>query len=317
MTIKGKALHRFKEGAKMLNNVKLGIAPIAWTNDDLPELGGEIPFERCISEMAEAGFQGSEVGNKYPRDPAVLKKSLKPLGLQIASAWLSVYFTEDGREDETLRAFDAHARFLKEMGAKVIVVCECGHCIQGKPLPVLGKDKPVFTQAQWKRLFAGLEEIGKMAGDIGMKIVYHHYMGTGVQTRSEIDKLMEGTDPALVYLLSDTGHITFSGDSALSVIKDYVTRIKHVHLKDIRPSVLKEVKAKGLSFLDAVKAGVFTVPGDGCIDYKPIFKVLSDNAYEGWFIVEAEQDPVRANPLEYAKKAYKYITETIKEEGLR
>lgn len=293
----------------MLKNVKLGIAPIGWTNDDLPELGGHIPFEQCISEMAQAGFKGSEVGNKYPKDTKVLKGALKPYGLQIASAWLSVYFTEEGREEETLKSFDAHAKFLKEMGAKVIVICECGHCIQGKKLPVLGKDKPIFTEEQWKMLFTGLEKIGKKAKDMGMKIVYHHHMGTGVQSRAEIDKLMANTDPSLVYLLSDTGHITFAGDSALSLVRDYVKRIRHVHLKDIRPNILKEVKEKGLSFLDAVKAGVFTVPGDGCIDYKPIFKCLSDNNYEGWFIVEAEQDPDKANPLEYAKKAYKYITE--------
>lgn len=291
----------------MLKNVKLGIAPIAWTNDDLPELGGNIPFEQCISEMAQAGFQGSEVGNKYPRDTKVLKKALQPYRLQIASAWLSVYFTEEGREEETLKNFDAHAKFLKEMGAKVIVICECGHCIQGKKLPVLGKDKPIFSETQWKKLFSGLENIGKKAKDMDMKIVYHHHMGTGVQTRAEIDKLMENTDSSLVYILSDTGHITFAGDSALSLVEDYIKRIKHVHLKDIRPNVLKEVKEKGLSFLDAVKAGVFTVPGDGCIDYKPILKCLADNKYEGWFIVEAEQDPEKANPLEYAKKAFNYI----------
>lgn len=299
----------------MLKNVKLGIAPIGWTNDDMPELGGRIPFQQCISEMAEAGFKGSEVGNKYPKDPAVLKKALAPLGIRIASAWLSVYFTEDGREEESLRAFDAHAKFLKDMTAQVIVICECGHCIQGKPLPILGKDKPIFSRKQWKMLYAGLEKIGKKAAALGMKIVYHHHMGTGVQTRGEIDQLMNNTDPALVYLLSDTGHITFTGDDALSLVRDYVRRIKHVHLKDIRPGILKEVSKEALSFLDAIKRGVFTVPGDGCIDYRPILKCLSDNDYEGWFVVEAEQDPDRANPLEYARKAYKYITETISEGG--
>lgn len=295
----------------MLDKVKLGIAPIAWTNDDLPELGGEIPFQQCIREMAQAGFKGSEVGNKYPKDPAVLKKALAPLGLEIASAWLSVYFTEEGREEGSLKAFDAHAKFLQAMGAQVIVICECGHCIQGKPLPVLGKDKPVFNQKQWKMLYDGLEKIGKKAIDMGMKIVYHHHMGTGVQTRAEIDQLMHNTDPALVYLLSDTGHITFTGDSALSLVNDYIKRIKHVHLKDIRPDILRAVKEKNLSFLEAVKAGVFTVPGDGCIDYRPIIKCLSDNNYQGWFVVEAEQDPAKANPLEYAKKAYKYISMII------
>jgi len=292
----------------MLKNVKLGIAPIGWTNDDMPELGGHIPFEQCISEMAKAGFRGSEVGNKYPRDTAVLKKALQPLGLEIASAWLSVFFTEDGREAETLKAFDAHAKFLNEMGAKVIVICECGHCIQGKPVPILGGAKPVFTEKQWTMLSSGLEKIGKKANCLGMKIVYHHHMGTGVESRKEIDTLMARTDPSLVYLLFDTGHITFTGGDALSLLKDYIGRIKHVHLKDIRPNVLKEVREKKMSFLDAVRAGVFTVPGDGCIDYKPIVRCLADNKYEGWFVVEAEQDPDKANPFEYAKKAYRYIT---------
>ncbi|GAF89312.1 unnamed protein product, partial [marine sediment metagenome] len=240
--------------------------------------------------------------------PKVLSAALKPYKLQIASAWLSVYFTEaDGRE-KSLKAFAAHAKFLKAMGAKVIVVAECGHCIQGTQKPILG-EKPRFTDKQWGMLVVGLEIIGKQAKDMGMKIVYHHHMGTGVQTRAEVDCLMKSTNPELVYLLADTGHITFSGGEALSLVKDYAPRIKHVHLKDIRSNVLKEVKEKGMCFLDAVRAGVFTVPGDGCIDYKPIFKALSEVKYEGWFVVEAEQDPARANPLEYAKKAYKYIVE--------
>ena len=291
----------------MFKDVKLGIAPIGWTNDDLPELGGNIPFEQCIAEMAKAGFTGSEVGNKYPKDPEILKSKLQPYGLQIASAWLSVYFTEDKREEESLRTFTAHASFLNALGAKVIVICECGHCVQGKKLPILGKNKPVFNDNQWQKLKKGLEQIGKQAKDLGMKIVYHHHMGTGIQTRKEIDRLMEITDPNLVYLLADTGHITFAGDNALSLVKDYVARIKHVHLKDIRAHILHLVKEKKLSFLDAVKAGVFTVPGDGCIDYRPIFKCLDENNYTGWFVVEAEQDPAKAEPLLYAQKAYQYI----------
>jgi len=292
----------------MFKNVKLGIAPIGWTNDDLPELGGHISFEQCISEMAKAGFEGCEVGNKFPKDPETLKAALKPYDLRIASAWLSVYFTEEGKKEESLKDFAAHADFLKKMGAGVIVICECGHCIQQKKQPILG-EKPHFTDRQWDMLTSGLETIGKQAKDADMKIVYHHHMGTGVQTREEIDRLMGSTDPELVYLLADTGHITFAGGDALALVKDYSTRIKHVHLKDIRPDVLKEVKEKGLSFLDAVKAGAFTVPGDGCIDYRPIFRALAESNYEGWFVVEAEQDPDKANPLEYAIKAYNYIVE--------
>ncbi|MBU2509883.1 myo-inosose-2 dehydratase [bacterium] len=291
----------------MLNkkDIDLGIAPIGWTNDDLPELGGHIPFEQCISEMAQAGYTGTEVGNKYPREPEELKRYLNPLKLRVASAWFSTYFTE-GKKDETIIGFQRHMEFLKEMGASVIVVCECGFCIQGKNLPVL-EEKPVFNNRQWELLKTGLEGIGQMAAANRMKIVYHHHMGTGVQTRAEIDHLLGITDPQLIYLLLDTGHITYSGDDALILAEKYGTRIKHVHLKDIRRKVLEQVRTEKMSFLDSVKAGVFTVPGDGMIDFIPLFKLFERINYQGWMVVEAEQDSGKANPLEYARKAREYI----------
>lgn len=290
------------------SKVKLGIAPIAWTNDDMPELGSENTFEQCISEMALAGFTGSEVGNKYPKDTSILKKALSLRGISIASAWFSAFLTTKPFE-ATKEAFIKHRDFLYEMGAKVIVVAEQGHSIQGMiDVPVFDK-KPVFTDEEWKRLAGGLEELGKLASEKDMKIVYHHHMGTGVQTEEEIDRLMTMTDENLVYLLFDTGHLTFSGESPEKVLKKYVNRIKHVHLKDIRKDVLERVKLEKMSFLNAVKAGVFTVPGDGMIDYEPLFKTLDENSYEGWFIVEAEQDPAVANPLEYALMARRYINE--------
>ena len=288
--------------------VKLGIAPIAWTNDDMPELGKENTFEQCISEMALAGFSGSEVGNKYPTDTEVLKKALSLRNLEIASAWFSAFLTTAPLE-ETVAAFIKHRDFLHEMGAQVIVVSEQGHSVQGMmDVPVFA-GKPVFSDGEWERLARGLEELGRLAADKGMKIVYHHHMGTGVQTTAEIDRLMEMTDPSLVYLLFDTGHLTFSGENPEEVLRKYIHRIKHVHLKDIRREVLEQVKADNLSFLQAVKAGVMTVPGDGMIDFEPLFKILAANNYEGWLIVEAEQDPAKANPLEYALKARQYIRE--------
>lgn len=290
------------------SKVKLGIAPIAWTNDDMPELGRENTFEQCVSEMALAGFTGSEVGNKYPKDIKVLKKALDLRGISIASAWFSAFLTTKPFE-ETREAFIRHRDFLYEMGAKVIVVAEQGHSIQGMmDVPVFDK-KPIFTEEEWEKLARGLEELGKLAAEKDMKIVYHHHMGTGVQTTEEIDRLMGMTDENLVYLLFDTGHLTFSGENLEEILKKYVKRIKHVHLKDIREDVLKKVKEQKLSFLQAVKEGVFTVPGDGMINFEPLFKVLEENNYEGWFIVEAEQDPAKANPLEYAIKARKYIRE--------
>ena len=292
----------------MFKNVQLAIAPIAWTNDDLPELGKENTFEQCISEMALAGFSGSEIGNKYPKDPAVLKRALELRNLRIASAWFSSFLTTKPLE-ETVGAFKQHRDFLQAMGAKVIVVSEQGHSIQGmQEVPIL-VDKPIFTAAEWNLLAKGLEELGRLAADKDMKIVFHHHMGTGVQTTEEIDKLMEMTDPSLVYLLFDTGHLIFSGEKPEEVLKKHIKRIKHVHLKDIRGEVLEQVKAQKMSFLQAVKEGVMTVPGDGIIDFKPLFDILSENQYEGWFVVEAEQDPAKADPLEYALKARKYIRE--------
>ncbi|MDU7963208.1 MAG: TIM barrel protein [Clostridium perfringens] len=259
------------------SNVKLGIAPIAWTNDDMPDLGKENTFEQCISEMALAGFKGSEVGNKYPRDVEVLKKALELRDMEIASAWFSV--------------------------------SEQGHSIQGQMETPIFDGKYVLNEEEWKTLAEGLNKLGALAKEKGMKLVYHHHMGTVVQTTEEIDKLMDLTDENLVYLLFDSGHLVYSGEDALEVLKKYVNRVKHVHLKDIRKEKVEEVKRDKLSFLQGVRKGAFTVPGDGDIDFEPIFKVLDDNNYEGYLLVEAEQDPAIANPLEYAIKARKYIKE--------
>jgi inosose dehydratase len=291
------------------NQVKLAIAPIGWTNDDMPELGGDVTFEQCISEMALAGFTGSEVGNKYPRDTDVLKKALHLRGLEIASAWFSAFLTSKPFE-ETAEAFMRHRDFLHEMGAKVIVVSEQGNSIQGQMNTPLFEEKPVFTEEEWSLFLNGLERLGDLAAEKGMKVVYHHHMGTGVQTTEEIARLMEGTDPAKVSLLYDTGHLVFSGEDHLEILTKYMDRIHHVHLKDVRADVAEKVRENKMSFLHGVKEGVFTVPGDGQIDFKPVFELLSEAGYEGWFVVEAEQDPAVANSFEYAGKARQYIRET-------
>lgn len=288
-------------------NIKLGIAPIGWTNDDLPELGGDIPFEQCVSEMALAGFSGSEVGNKYPKDTAVLNKALSLRGLVICNAWFSSFLTTKSYE-EVERDFTAQCDFLYAVGARVIGAAEQGHSIQGLSKPVFDA-KPVFTNGEWDKLCGGLNKLGKIAADKGMKLVYHHHIGTGVQTAAEIDRLMQGTDAALVGLLYDTGHLVFSGEDHLAVLKKWLPRIRHVHLKDLRPAILGKAKAEKWPFLQAVKAGVFTVPGDGSIDFAPVFGALKDSGYSGWWVIEAEQDPALANPLEYAKKARKYLRE--------
>ncbi len=289
------------------NSVKLSIAPIAWTNDDLPELGGHISFEQCIEEMSEAGFTGSEIGNKYPRDPEVLKPALEKRGLEISSAWFSTFFSENGRSEETIDKYVEHMRFLKAMGARVVNICECGHCVQMGTGHVF--DRPEYSNDQWQNVAEGLNMIGEIARDNEMINAYHYHMGTMVQNLEEIDRLMELTDPALVYLLVDTGHAHYAGDDPLSIVRKYGPRIRNVHLKDIRQEILDIVHSEKMSFLDSVKAGVFTVPGDGCIDFLPIFKALADAGYGGWFVVEAEQDPDKAKPLEYAIMARNFIRE--------
>ncbi|MBU3215095.1 myo-inosose-2 dehydratase [Clostridium estertheticum] len=291
------------------NKVKLGICPIGWTNDDMPDLGKENTFEQAVSEMALAGFKGTEVGNKYPKNVEDLKKALDLRGLQIASAWFSSFLTTKPFE-ETKKDFIAHRNFLYAMGAKVIVVSEQGHSIQGQMDVPIFEGKYHMNENEWKSFADGLNKLGEIAKEKDMKVVYHHHMGTVVQTTEEIDKLMDMTDDSLVYLLYDTGHLVYSGEDPLAILKKYVKRIKHVHLKDVRPEKKAKVKKEKLSFLRGVREGAFTVPGDGCIDFVPIFKVLSDNDYEGWLLVEAEQDPAIANPLEYAKKARAYIYKT-------
>jgi inosose dehydratase len=289
------------------NAVRLAIAPIGWTNDDLPELGGEIPFEQCVSEMALAGFSGSEVGNKYPRDPKILNKALELRGLTICNAWFSSFLTVKPYKDVE-REFIKHRDFLHALGAGVIGAAEQGRSVQGQDKPVFDA-KPVFTGDEWKHLIDGLNRLGKRAAEKGMKLTYHHHMGTGVQTAGEIGRLMENTDPGLLGLLYDTGHLVFAGEDHLAVLDKWKDRVAHVHLKDIRTAVHKKAVKEKWSFLRAVKEGVFTVPGDGAIDFVPVFTALKRAKYSGWWVVEAEQDPALANPLEYALKARRYIKE--------
>lgn len=296
----------------MLNpeKIRLGIAPIAWTNDDMPELGKDNTFEQCVSEMALAGFSGTELGNKYPGDPKVLKKALELRGLQLCNCWFSTYLTTKPFE-ATAEAFEKQLDFLSAMGAKVIGCSEQGRGIQGEQVSIMGSAKPVFTDEEWERFLTGINKLGDMAQSKGIKCALHHHMGTGIQTPAEIDRFMAGARDN-VYLLFDSGHIYFSEGTQEAVdrlIEKYIDRIAHVHLKDVRKAGRKKTVDAGLSFLEAVKEGTFTVPGDGDISFDNIFKTLEAHGYEGWMLVEAEQDPAKANPLEYAIKARKFINE--------
>ena len=289
--------------------VKLGIAPIAWTNDDLPDLGGENTFEQCVSEMALAGFTGSEVGNKYPKDPDILKKALELRGIEICNQWFSSFLLTKPFE-EVEKKFRAQLAFLKTMGAGIIGVSEQSHSVQGmQDTPIFGH-KYVMNDAEWDIFCKGLNRLGKIAADeYGICLTYHHHMGTVVQDEDEVERMMEETDKKYVSLLFDTGHFKYCGADPLKMAEKYARRIRHVHLKDIRPEVVEKVKKEDLSFLEGVRQGTFTIPGDGCIDFEPVFRVLEENGYEGYMVVEAEQDPAKADPLEYAIRARKYISE--------
>ena len=297
-------------GMKMFKTgkVKLGVAPIAWTNDDMPDLGSGNTFEQCVSEMALAGFTGTEIGNKYPKDPAILVKALGLRGLEIANAWFSSFLTTRPFE-ETEREFIRQCDFLKAVGAGLIGVSEQGNSIQGQMETPLFEAKHVMNEGEWDRLAGGLNRLGGLAADRGIRLAYHHHMGTVVETPAETDRLLAETDPERVGLLFDSGHFACSGADPLSMLEKHIRRVRHVHLKDVRPAVIEKMRTERLSFLKGVRLGAFTVPGDGAIDFVPLFKLLAEAGYEGWLLVEAEQDPAIANPLEYAIRARRHIRE--------
>lgn len=288
--------------------IKLGIAPIGWTNDDMPALGGGNTFEQCISEMALAGFTGCEVGNKYPKDTKVLKEALELRGMRIASKWFSSFLAAKPFE-ETEAEFLKELDYLSAVGADRINVSEQSRSVQGDEGLSIFENKVCFTDEEWERMCDGLNKLGRTAKERGFKLCFHHHMGTGVQTIAETERLMDNTDPEYVYLCFDTGHFSFSGEDPLHILKKYPERIGHVHLKDVRKEVAERASEEKWSFLKSVREGTFTVPGDGDVDFDAVFKQLEGMDYEGWFLVEAEQDPAKANPFRYAKMARAYIKE--------
>ncbi len=295
----------------MLNKdkVKLGCAPINWTNDDLPSLGGELTYQQCLSEMALADYKGSEIGTKYPKDKDVLKKALELRGLQICNGWFSSFLASDKPTEYTLDLFKQHIDFIYYLGARVVGIGECGVTIHGDESCPMSK-APILSDAKFEKLAAGLNEMGKIAKAKGMKTAFHYHIGTGVQSLEETDRLMAMTDPDLVGIVFDTGHSTLSGGNPVELLRKHIGRVNHIHFKDLRSAVYNQAKAEDWSFLKSVKEGLFTVPGDGdMVDWNSIFDILNNSNYEGWIVVEAEQDPAKADPLEYAMKARKFIAE--------
>ena len=294
-------------------NVRIGINPLSWTNDDLPTLGAETPLEVCLSEGKQAGFSGFELGNKFPRQPEVLGPILDSHQLDLVSGWFSGELLTRSVEEE-IEAIEDHLHLLKTLGAKVMVYCEVTGCIhgqQGTPL----SHRPRISEAEIAALGEKLTRVAEYTLSQGVQIAYHHHMGTVIESEAEVDLLMKYTSPA-VGLLLDTGHLTFAGGDPIAVQKRHADRIVHVHCKDLREAVLKDAKNRDLSFLDAMLNGVFTVPGDGFIDYLSIFNGLKASNYQGWLVVEAEQDPAVAHPLTYATLGANNLKKFCAESGL-
>lgn len=286
-------------------NIKLGIAPIGWTNDDMPQLGGNITFEQCISEISLAGFDGTEIGSKFPTNARVLKKAMDLRNIKIASQWFGSYLASSTYEKNE-KKFIEQLMYLEDVGANRINVCELTRCLFDSKQSMF-ENKPILDEQEWEKLCRGLNKLGKIATERGFKLCFHHHMGTVVQTRKETRRLLENTDKCDVYICFDTGHFIFSGENEVETCNEFADRIGHVHLKDIRPCKMQRAIKKEYYFRKAVLENCFTIPGEGFGNFKSVFEILDKCGYEGWFVVEAEQDPEISNPFENALKARQYI----------
>lgn len=284
--------------------LRIGINPLTWTNDDMPELGGETPLETCLAEAKQAGYDGVELGNKFPRNADALRPVLARHGLALVSGWYSGKLLERSPAEE-IAAVESHLSLLSAMGCTTMVFAEVSGCVHGDRGRPLSR-RPRLGDKEWRRLAAGLTEIARHLRRRGVHLAYHHHMGTVIETAEEIDRLMAMTGPE-VGLLLDTGHLTYAGGDPVAAARRHGPRIVHVHCKDVRPDILGDATRNDWSFLDAVLAGVFTVPGDGCVDYPRVFESLAAADYRGWLVVEAEQDPAKAHPLTYARMGHAYL----------
>ena len=293
-------------------SIKLGIAPIAWSNDDMPELGGETTLEQCLSEASKAGFTGIESGGKFPKNSKELIPKLEKENLQLCSGWYGATLLKNNPKEE-FKLMREQIDLFKDCKSPCMVFAEVTNSVQSDPKTPLSK-KPKLSEEEWKLLISRINEISKMMIDENMPLAYHHHMGTVIETEAETRRLIENTNDS-VKLLIDTGHMLFAGGDSIKVTEDFIERIIHVHCKDIRKDVLEQSLKNDSTFRQAFLDGAFTVPGDGCIDYKPLLTLLKNKDYSGWLVVEAEQDPVKANPFEYAKIGYNYLSKTARECG--
>ncbi|MBI3710431.1 MAG: myo-inosose-2 dehydratase [Proteobacteria bacterium] len=293
--------------------IPIGINPLTWTNDDMPELGADTPLEVCLAEAKQAGYDGVELGNKFPRKADQLRPILARHGLKLVSGWYSARLLERSAAEEIAAAED-HLSLLLALGCTAMVFAEVTGAVHGSRGTKLSR-RPRLGDGDWARFGQRMTDVARALAKRGMKMAYHHHMGTVVETAAEIDRLMAATGPE-VGLLLDTGHLTYAGGDPLAVARQYGSRLTHVHCKDVRVKVLEQAKRDDWAFLDAVLAGVFTVPGDGCVDYRALLPLLKEKGYRGWLVVEAEQDPVKAHPLTYARMGHDYLRLLARTAGL-
>lgn len=286
-------------------NVRIGINPLTWSNDDLPALGSDIDLEICLREAAAAGYEGMELGHKFPRRAEVLGPLLESHGLALVSGWYSLRLLERTPQGE-FAAMQPHLELLLALGADVMVCAEVTRCVHGDSAVRLSH-RPRLAPADFDRFTDSLSELALLMRERGMNLAYHHHMGTIVQSEQEVDALMARCEPP-VQLLLDTGHLLFDGGDPVRAAAKHAARIAHLHCKDIRPDVLDRCRNADTSFLEAVLQGVFTVPGDGCIDFGAVLAPLEAQGYSGWVVVEAEQDPAVADPVTYAELGYRTLS---------
>ena len=298
-------------------SVRIGANPIAWTNDDLQDIGGATPLETCLAEAKEAGIEGMELGHKFPREPAALKAALAPFGLACVGGWHSIELLNRSAREE----FDLakpHRDLLRAMGTDVFIVAETSNCIHGRRDVPLSR-RPTLARGDWAGYGAKITELAELLAAEGLRLCYHHHMGTIVESEADIDAFMRHTRPP-ANLLLDTGHATWGGSDPAALATRYRARIGHVHCKDVRPDVMARARTEDWSFLDAVLGrgpdlGIYTVPGDGMVDYVSVFRALP--GYAGWAVIEAEQDPEKANPLTYARMGVANLERFLAEAGSR
>ena len=292
----------------MIWNVRIGINPISWMNDDLPSLGGDTLLETALAEGKEIGYEGFELGNKFPKDPAALKAKLAEFKLACVSGWYSGFLGNDSVEAEVARC-EAHMRKLQFNGSTVVVYGECADTIQGQIDTSLSRRPRFRDDAQWLAYGQKLNAFGAhLQKTHGMTLAYHHHMGAYVESPDDINHLMAVTDAKAVGLLFDTGHAWYGGATdVVALLKRHVARVVHVHCKDVRPQVIAQARNDGWSFLTGVLNGTFTVPGDGVIDYQAVLGTLHAAGYQGWLVVEAEQDPAVAPSYRYAAMGYQTL----------